>query len=1136
MNSCSFRWKHAGLIVALSLCGASAFAQKPMRASQLDSLNQEVVTLTAASRIEEAMTAGTKAAELAKQALGAQHPTYATALFNLAEVHAAKGAYPPAETLFKQALAIRKKAYGENNVDYATTLVNIAQVYASTGRYALAEPLYKESLAILKKTVGERHPAYVTALEYQAQFYFVKGRYPEAGPLFEQVLAIRKQTVGERHPDYVAAQINLAQYYSTVGRYAEAETNFKAALVQLKFTQAEHPLDYARAMNNLAMLYKGLGRYAEAYDLFVQSGAVFKKTFGEQHIYYGISLGNQGEMAGHQGRYAEAEAAIKQASALLKKGLGEKHNLYLFTLNNLAFIYKSMGRYAEAEPLYTKILGIWKEELGVKHPNYATTLDNLAQLNQVMGRQAQSEALFKDALAARKLALGEEHASYATSLNNLANFYKATDRYAEAEPLLATSQAIIRKTLGEKHQEYATSLINQAQNYTLMKRYAEAEPIYQRALAVIKEALGEQHPMYPLALSSQGLLYQKTGRDAAPLFREALAAQRKSIGEDHPDHAKVLLNLATFYQEKGRYAEAQPLNAQATTLLMRHLRSTFVGLSEREKQLYSASLTASTDMGHALLASLAQAGPVPAGAAQAYDNLLFTKGLLLASTAGMQQRLLASGDTVLLRSFGQWQATKRQLVAARALPLAQQQQRGLDPARLDQQANELEKVLAARTSAFRQSASLPTTTWQQVQQHLRRGEVALELVRFRGQLPTTKDTVYYAAYLLTPRSPAPQLVLLKNGNALEDRFLPAYRQRTHAPGAGARGAIVANAAVAPADAPALYRAFWQPIAQALPRGTKTLYLSADGAYQQLNLATLQNPASGKYLLDGVDVRLVGSTRDLVRDPGAAAPHTAGESVLVGAPAYRLAAPTPAAAPPAAPELLASARTAYSRSDNWLSSGEVPPLPGTAQEVEALDALLAKAHWPHRRLVGGAATEEAVRDLHRPRLLHVATHGFFLPEGKSKPAAGRDGSTAEAATAADPLLRSGLLLAGVSNFRDAAEKPATEDGILTAYEASLLDLQGTELVVLSACETGLGQVQAGEGVYGLQRGFTVAGARAILMSLWKVDDAVTHELMVAFYQKWLGGETKRAALLAAQKQVRKQHPDPYYWGAFILVGE
>ena len=875
------------------------------------------------------------------------------------------------------------------------------------------------------------------------------------------------------------------------GKYQEALPVAQRALTLAKRQPNKHPQVYAETLNNLAMLYENMGRYAEAEPLY-------------------------------------------------KQALGEHHPDHATYLTNLAGLYKEMGRYAEAEPLYKQGLAVNKQALGEHHPDYARDLTNLASIYFDMGRYAEAEQFLKQALAIDKQALGEQHPTYAIFLNNLAGVYKSTGRYAEAVPLLEQALAIYRQVLGEHHPTYALYLNNLAMIYKNMGHYVKAEALFEPALAIYKQALGEQHPTYARFLSNLAMLYKDTKRHAKAeaLFDQALGIDKQVLGERHPTYATDLNNLAVLYASTGRRAAAQSVSAQATTILLRHLRETFAGLSEREQRQLLATVSNSVERYHSFLQLSRRAAPGPLDVARSYDHVLFTKGLLLASTAGMQRQVLASGDTALTRRFGRWQGVKRQLASARALPPAQQQKRSLDPAQLEQQANALEKDLTAQSAAFRRGGGLPTATWQQVQQALRSGEAAIELVRYRWFRSTFTDTIHYAAYVLTPGSKTPQMLVLQNGNALEEQYLPAYRRLTHAPRGGNRGAVDVNAAAATslADPKVLYDAFWAPIAASLPPGTRTVYLSADGVYQQLNLATLRNKTRGRYLLDKLDLRLVGSTRELIWDSldRADPRQAAGGAVLVGAPAYRLPGPI-TGAPPAG--VVATPRSTYSRSEGYLPSGEVPPLPGTAQEIAALEALFTKAHWPRRAYTEAAATEEAVGQVRRPRVLHLATHGFFVPEtraGMAEPSQAL--SAAQAAAASDPMLRSSLLLAGVSNFRDATVKPATEDGILTAYEASLLDLQGTELVVLSACETGLGQVQAGEGVYGLQRGFAVAGARTIMMSLWKVDDAVTHELMTAFYRFWLAGSSKRAALLAAQQQIRRKHPDPYYWGAFVLVGE
>ncbi|NVO84265.1 CHAT domain-containing tetratricopeptide repeat protein [Hymenobacter terrestris] len=860
-------------------------------------------------------------------------------------------------------------------------------------------------------------------------------------------------------------------------------------------------------------------------------------------------------------RYEQGVRLAEQTVEAARQALGEHHRSYVTSLNNLAVLYTLVGRYAEAEPLLKVGLGVRKQAfeqhsgvMGFDYDAvlYAVTLDNLADHYRIMGRLEEAERIGKELIAVSRRTFNRyplmvviNHISH---LESFAHIYLEQGRNAEAAVICEEIMAVekrygFRLLFPARHR---SSLSNLAVVYEHLGRLQEATALHMRAVAIARKNRRKHPDKYANSLRVLATNYELTRRyaGAEPLIKEVLAIYEQTFGPHHPYYAAVLNDLSSIYALTGRYAAAEAASAQGNAIWLNLLRRTLPGLSEREKQQFLATISRDTERYHSLLAQ--QVAPASEGTARAYDQVLFTKGLLLATTAGLERRLRASEDTTVIRSFKHWQTLKRQLATAYSLPLAQQQKRGLDPVRLDSLANELERSLTVGSAAFRREAGMPTTTQQQVQQALKSGEVAVELVRYRWFRRSFTDTIYYSAYITTPTSAAPQLVVLKNGNELEQRAMQAYRRLHHTP-VRTWGSLSVSSTRGPADAKSLYETYWGPIARAIPPGTSTVYLSADGVYLQLNLATLQNPATGRYLLDELDLRLVGSTRDLLRSPQ---PDTSPSSrpahaVLVGDPAFRIKnlpanppEPAPGALPPATftaalPVASATPRSTYSRSDYWLAAGEVSPLPGTARELAALDSLLRAANWPNQQLVGAAATEENVRQVRRPRVLHLATHGFFLaaaPVGKGPP----DAVKGELAN--DAMLRAGLLLAGVSNFRDAPSKPDTEDGILTAYEASLLDLQGTELVVLSACETGLGQVQAGEGVYGLQRGFTVAGARTLMMSLWKVDDAVTQELMTTFYRFWLAGSSKRAALLAAQQQVRKQHPEPYYWGAFVLVGE
>jgi CHAT domain-containing protein len=299
------------------------------------------------------------------------------------------------------------------------------------------------------------------------------------------------------------------------------------------------------------------------------------------------------------------------------------------------------------------------------------------------------------------------------------------------------------------------------------------------------------------------------------------------------------------------------------------------------------------------------------------------------------------------------------------------------------------------------------------------------------------------------------------------------------------------------DKPGFYEALWKPLESSLAKA-KRAYVSPDGVLNQVAWAVIQTP-NQLLLTEPIDLRLVSSTRDLVEKKAGAPARTA---VLMGNPDF-------------------------GKTD---AKVKFEPLPGTHEEVTPIDRMLREAGWQVAAFEGDGASETRLKSIRRPRILHIATHGFFEPAPAER-----------GAVIGDPMLRSGLALAGANSKAKQNRTNEGDDGILTALEASSLDLRDTEMVVLSACETGLGQLRLGEGVFGLRRAFQEAGADAVLMSMWKVPDEETHVLMTSFYSKWLRGLDKQTALRQAQLELRGKIKEewgkdrPLLWGAFVLVG-
>jgi CHAT domain-containing protein len=543
----------------------------------------------------------------------------------------------------------------------------------------------------------------------------------------------------------------------------------------------------------------------------------------------------------------------------------------------------------------------------------------------------------------------------------------------------------------------------------------------------------------------------------------------------------------------------------------------------------------------------------PAAAGKMFDLVLWEKGIVGTSVSALRARVAASGDSEAVKLMDDLTAKKSesaQLATSRPPGWVELQ------SKLDAEANELEQQLARHVSGVGEQKNLAAATWQEVQKSLKPGEAAVEIVRYQFHDGKNWTNTYrYAALVVTPRASTPSLIVLGDAKKLESTPISNYRtnvaltrgvnaepapEETSTPGSGA------------GDTTAAYDAFWKPLEPALA-GVKRVYVSPDGVLNQIPISLFAD-ASGKMLLEKYELRYVNSTKDLLRSPSASSSKSA---VLLGNPKFDLtesderavlaqlnvaggkpspvASLTPAPVAPVSPSPAASGQRSAG-----LRGGALIPLPGTQVEVDAIDKLLKDSGWQVTPYTGDHALEEVVERLRNPRVVHFATHGFFLTDQdltQKSQGSSRGGSI----TLQDPMLRSGLFFAGANRVETGGAPVAgIEDGVLTAYQVSQLNLQGTELVVLSACETGLGEQSNSEGVFGLRRGLQEAGADAVMMSMWSVPDRETQELMALFYAKWLSGLDKPEALRQAQlkeREVVRQRYNkdlPFYWGAFVLI--
>ncbi|WP_448518180.1 tetratricopeptide repeat protein [Rhodoflexus sp.] len=1112
----------------------------------------------------KALPLAIRALDIRKSVLGKKHPGYAQSLTLLGLVHQKMGDYKKSLSLFEQARDIFKTTVGERHISYAITLNQIAALYRSMGDYNKAIPLiiaainvrnhlpnknqpdfadflenlaglyedmsdyqkagnsYEQALQIRKAVQGEEHPSYNTLLTRLAEIHQKNGQYAKALPLLEQAYQSSKQTLTEDHPTTAAIAVQLADILRIQGNYERALSLYEQSFSVQKIKLGEKHPQFAALLNNMGSLYRIKGAYSKAVPMLQQGLSIRKATVGKNHIDYATSLYQLALLYVDMAAYAKALLSVKEAIAIHEKVMGKNSPLYANMLSCMAGVYYKQGLLTQAALLYEQTAALQRRLLGEQHPDYANSLQQLGELYMNLWDYKKALYNYQQAAAIKKAILGEKNPQYLAVLYAIAQVYQRQND-PEAAKLHLHVWHTRKEVLGENHPDYARSLMQAATLYEAYGELVKADEMLQSALQIQKKSLGENHPDIANLLVRSAALKGKLKdyTKAQAFYRQAGSIYKATIGENHADYARFLSQMAETYLHQEVPQKAEPLLFQSHDIIYKQISELSHLLSERERENLLATVADEFEKFNSFTLKRKKANPAISG--RMYDNALLLKGLLLQSAIQLRLNILATNDEKLLRTMEAWEAAKQQWLEM--LNAAEPDIDAID--NLDFKINELEKQLAAKVT----DNHLKIIRWQQVQQALQPQEAAVEIVRFRVYDKQWKDTVRYAALVLTPQLKQPQVVVLPHGKLMEARGTQGYRAAV----ATLRGVGVETEEdnIMPADS--LYQLFWQPIQQTLDSlGTfRTVYLSPDGVYHQVNLLTLPHPKGG-YIADALDLRLVGSTRDVVkrrRVQGKPQP-----AALFGFPDYL-------AAPQAAPEapLVAATASGYATYRALERTGNISPLPGTQAEVGNISRIMQQQSVPHQVWQGAQASEAQLRQLVSPQVLHIATHGFFeaVAESDTKPdRLSMSGISGERAFE-NPYLRCGLYLAGAeTSLKNREQLPAgTNDGILTAYEAAGLRLDGTELVVLSACETGLGISKNGEGVYGLHRAFQTAGAQTVIYSLWKVADEQTQELMSDFYRRWLAEKKpKRQAFAEAQAALRKKHPEPYFWGAFVLVGE
>ncbi len=1092
----------------------------------------------------------TRSRDLLERALGvleAQPPAdrieIAPTLVNLNEVRIAQGDTAGVAAAYDRAARIYEMHQGPGGAPLADVLRRKGTWLLDLGQVTTAASLLERATTIL----GTRDPngePFAASLLARAQVQLASGEVDSAAALSFRARVAYAAIYGAEAPELAACLITSGDAHRRMFRHDEAAAEYREALAILERSAVKDVPTTVNCLQALAAHALELGRYPEAEGFARRALDVTAGRWGPRHpktararLQYGAALRSSQQPDSARAQYLRALSDLAPAAVAGDPAIPLAHL-------RLAALASDRGDLAEARTDVDLALALLE---GTGSPQLAEGLQELGILQRRLGDFAGARVSLE-----RALSVAPDPARQSAILNSLGALERSLGRSAEALARFQDARFILQRALPVGHPQHALVLRNLASLQNASGQYAEAEGLLRSALGALELTVGPDHPDVAATHLGLGNALKEQGKteEARAHYLRAIEIHRSALGPDAPALALDHHNLAALQLQLGRLQEAMDSAGEAERIGRQHFRLIAQGVSEREALHYSAGRVAGTD----IILTAAARTDAPADWERAWDLVIQSRALVLEEISFRRAFSNAARDPITSRLRDDLRSASDELaflaVRGRGLETKEQYGARLAAARLKREA--AERALAARSKEFAARQALQSARLGQVLASLPPQSALIAWVRF-DRLERPEDGMagrpagpprgepFYAAFVARAEDPGIRFVPLETAREVEQRIAVWHEQA----GSDPRERGPDSEADYLRAGEALRRAVWDPVAGSLER-MQQVFLVPDGALALVNFDALPAESGGFLLEQAPLLHLLSSERELVR---AESQTNRGEGLLtVAAPDY---------------DLLPSGPPAASSEDDPVKRGSpcgqyksllFAPLPATAAEKDEVMRLWDSHGRPPSagskakadELVGATATERNFKRLARGRqVIHTATHGFFLGAECAGRRAGSGLSAPDELTvgnvvAESPLLLSGLAFGG-ANQREQAET-ADDDGILTAEEITTLDLQGVDWVVLSACETGLGRIEAGEGVFGLRRAFQVAGARNLVMTLWSVDDQATALWMAALFESRLRRglsvpEAVRAASLAILQSRRAAGTTthPYFWGAFVATG-
>ena len=873
----------------------------------------------------------------------------------------------------------------------------------------------------------------------------------------------------------------------------------------------------AETLRALAAIEYGLEDFARSRALFERAVAIGESTLPPDHPALAEALRGLASVYHMQGQYSKATVLYERALAMDERALGLDHPEVLRIITSFAKHYNAIRDNVQAERLYQRALTIAERSFGKRDPAYAKALSNLATNYKDLGDYGKAASMFQQALGILEQSYGPDNPYISPLLINYGLLCIDTGDYERAVVFFQRTLELLKK-LPPNDFDLTLVLNNLGRAYLGAGQYDDAQAVLEHALVLREKLFGGAHMRVALCLSDLAEVYRAKGdfAKAEPLYQRALDILEKVYGSDHLDLIGPLEGLAIIYNATNDTARSIASERRANAIGERTLTYNLMRGSERQKLAYLASLSDAADR---VVSLHLQSAPDNSDArTMAVEAVLQRKGRVLdwmTDSLAVLRRRFGLEDRALIDRVNDTNTQLATLVldGPQKQSLTEHERRITE---LEEQREQIENQISRESAGYYQP-SKPATV-DAIQAAIPPGGALIEFSVYRPFDPRVRGYASgfgeprYVAYVLRPQHEVRWADL--GDVKVIDSLIDAVRIRLRDP-----QAHDVNQA-----ARALDETLMQPVRLLLGDATRLL-IAPDGYLNLLPFEALVDEHN-RYLIERYSCTYLTSGRDLLRL--SISRPSKSDPVVVANPMF--GEPRPGAADGMRRIAVNRRRSVTTGSD--LSQVYFAPLVETDREARTI-----KSVFPETMVFTRTrATEFTLRQVAAPTFLHIATHGFFLSPNAVQRLDAPTGTTRSIhinASIENPLLRSGLALAGAN-----LQRRGDDDGILTALEASGLNLWGTKLVTLSACDTGVGEIKAGEGVYGLRRAFFLAGAEALVMSLWPVSDYVTREMMTSYYtglKAGLGrGDALRQAELAMLKRPNRRHP--FYWASFIQAGD